>query len=496
MINFKEILLSNPLYGILETVITNDTINGTALKLAEKKIHHYLTKKNVTGRPLQVQEDKFIIVRNMLYTINNLINEDRISKQTKKGLLANLLGNSMLGGSDRIKKYEQEHGYAPPTFITISPSKACNLKCKGCYADSSRINNEKLDFDIVDRILTEKKEKWGSFFTVISGGEPLMYHSQGKGILDLVEKHNDNFFLMYSNGTLIDEKTAERMAQLGNITPAISVEGLEKETDERRGKGVHRKILKAFQNLRDAGVVFGISVTGTKNNADLITSNEFVDYYFSEQGVSYCWIFQYMPIGRKITLNSMVTPEQRLRMYQREQKLLREKKIFLADFWNSGALSNGCIAAAREHGGYLYIDWNGDVMPCVFVPYSTHNIVDIYKKGGNLSTVIESPFFKEIRKWQREYSYMKPADEVGNQIVPCVIRDHHQVLRQAVDNTGAHPVGTGAKEALKDREYYKAMVEYGEKVAKITQPVWDKNYLEPEKLAKKNKNSKHQKVAA
>ena len=43
---------------------------------------------------------------------------------------------------------------------------------------------------------------------------------------------------MYTNGTLIDEKMAQRMAEVGNITPAISVEGFEKKTDERGRRNV------------------------------------------------------------------------------------------------------------------------------------------------------------------------------------------------------------------------------------------------------------------
>ncbi len=30
---------------------------------------------------------------------------------------------------------------------------------------------------------------------------------------------------------------------------------------------------------------------------------------------------------------------------------------------------------------------------------------------------------KAVRDWQRDYSYMKPAREAGNQIVPCISKD-------------------------------------------------------------------------
>ena len=48
----------------------------------------------------------------------------------------------------------------------------------------------------------------------------------------------------------------------------------EEETDRRRGKGVFKKILTACENLRQAGVPFGISITSTAQNADRLLTDE------------------------------------------------------------------------------------------------------------------------------------------------------------------------------------------------------------------------------
>jgi len=306
-----------------------------------------------------------------------------------------------------------------------------------------------------------------------------LWSDGGKGIIDLAAGHADNFFLVYTNGTLIDKEVASRLAQVGNITPAISVEGFEAETDARRGKGVHKKILQAFGNLRDVGVPFGISITVLRGNAELVLGDEFIDFYFGQEGAIYGWIFQYMPIGRRYSLDMMVTPQERLWMYEREQELVREREIFIADFWNSGPVSNGCISAGRP-GGYFYIDWNGDVMPCVFVPYSTHNIVKVYQEGGDLDTVLESPFFEAIRRWQREYGYMKRPDQVGNLVAPCVIRDNHREFRETLREGGGSPVDVNARRASKDKGYYEGMVTYGDEVKELTNPIWEK-YVGPER---------------
>jgi len=473
-------MLAAPSLGLINAVLANDTLRGLALKAGEKKIYRNLIEKNISGRPLRIQEDKYYVLRNMLHSINKALENERVSPSVRRGLIKILVGNVLLENNATKRAFKETYGFGPPTFVLISPTKRCNLRCIGCYASSSSANAEKLDYEIVDRILTEKKKLWGSHFTVISGGEPLMWKSNGKDLIDIVAKHRDQYFLMYTNGTLIDEKMAQRMAEVGNITPAISVEGFEEETDARRGRGVHKRILRAFENLRNNGVPFGISITATRQNAELILSDEFMDFYFEQQGAVYGWIFQYMPIGRSYTLDLMVTPEQRKWMFEREQHLIREKALFIADFWNSGAVANGCISAGRP-GGYFYIDWNGNCLPCAFYPYTGANIKQVYQEGGDLNTVLMNPFFEAIRKWQRDYSYMKPAPEVGNQIVPCISKDHHREARKIIDETGAKPADQEAEEALKDPAYYQGLVAYGDEVDRLTRPIWEKEYIGPER---------------
>ncbi len=474
-------ILATPSLTLANTVLGNDALRRLALKVGDKKIYHAFVEKNSSGSPIRCQEDKYYMLRNMLNSINRALENKRVSPSVRRGLIKILVGKVLLESNTTIRAFNETHGFGAPGFLLISPTKRCNLRCIGCYASSSSANAEKLDYDTVDRILTEKKELWGSHFTVISGGEPLMWRSEGKDLIDLAAQHSDQYFLMYTNGTLIDEKMAQRMAEAGNITPAISVEGLEKGTDARRGKGVHKRILKAFENLRNSGVPFGISITAIRNNAELVLSDEFMDFYFEQQGAVYGWIFQYMPIGRSYTLDLMVTPEQRKWMFEREQHLIREKALFIADFWNSGAVANGCISGGRP-GGYFYIDWNGNCLPCAFYPYAVDNIKKAYQEGGDLNTVLMNPFFQAVRKWQRDYGYMKPAHEVGNQIAPCISKDHHREARKIVNTTGAKPADQEAEKALKDPSYYKGLVACGDEVARLTNPIWEKEYIGPERV--------------
>ena len=322
---------------------------------------------------------------------------------------------------------------------------------------------------------------WGSNYTTWVGGEPTVYRSEGKDILDIAERHMDNMFLMYTNGTLIDKDMAKRMADLGNIVPQVSVEGFEKETDARRGKGVFKKILKAFENMREAGVPFGIAVTPMRHNAELLASDEFIDFYFNKQKVTLAWVFQYMPIGRGYSLDLMLTPEQRLRLLDREREILWKKRLFYVDFWNSGPIGSGCIAAGRT-GGYFYIDWNGYVMPCPYYQFYPVNVFDVYKKGGNLNDVYDQPFFEAIRKWQDEYAYRRVGDETGNWLRPCPIRDHHRIAMDAIKEYQAVPEDQATEKWLHDENLHEGLIEFDGELEKLMDPYWEKIYLKEEKI--------------
>ena len=424
--------------------------------------------------PDQVQQDKYALMIAILdMTVNTIFNAK--NGHVKRQRLQMFL-DLFLARVPQIEEFKEKYGSYPPGFLVIGIGKYCNLKCTGCYANSDSSASEKLEWDVMDRIITEKKKLWGSCFTVITGGEPLVWKSQGKTLLDLAEKHSDQLFMFYTNGTLINQEIVDRLNKLGNVSPAISIEGYEKETDERRGKGTYAKIMNAMKLLKENKVGFGISITATKNNAELLSNDEVYDFYFKECGASYGWMFQYMPIGRSKTLDLLVTPEQRLKLFRTVKHLIKDKGYFLTDFWNSGTCVEGCISAGR-YGGYLYIDWNGNVAPCAFNPYSPVNIHDAYKDGKTLNDVLQEPFFKAIRDWQENYGLTRTKDEIGNWITPCISKDHYKDLRPIIDKYKPIPIDEPAREALEDEGYKEGMIQHGEDLAKVLEPVWEKEYL-------------------
>ncbi len=472
-----------------ETLIQSKAARRWLLRRADRMLARSLQAQNFRHMPERMVHMRRRAVMNLLYTLDHGIERGTVGRRVLRSLLSTFIRNVLLGEEDRMQPFYEKFGRYPPTFLTISPTKRCNLQCNGCYAGSTLADRSTLDYEVLTRLLKEKRQEWGSHFSVISGGEPLTYRSRGRQMLDVVAEHPDEFFMMYTNGTLITEAVAERMAQLGNISPAISVEGWEAETDEYRGAGVFRKITEAMERLRRHGVPFGISVTATSQNAETVLSDEFIDYFYDEQGALYSWIFQYMPIGRSYTMDRLVTPEQRKWMLEREMKLFYEKNRFVVDFWNSGALSFGCIAAGRS-GGFFYVDWDGNLSPCVFFPYAVDNLYDMYERGDTITSVLETDYFKRIRAWQDAYRGDDGEKPVRNLFIPCPIRDHYDIAKRIVGEHHVKPIDGDAQIALEDPEYHRGMKDYGERIAVELDPMWEKMFPPQETVAQESTGEK------
>lgn len=414
----------------------------TLTYLAEK-----WAKKDYYQREIRHIRRLFMTGHPSLQIVRKIMGE--INPVQRRKLVETFLINQLLVGTERRAFFSnQENGFYPPGFSVISPSMRCNLKCYGCYS-SMHPRSKQLSFDDFDSILQQQKEM-GMFFAVISGGEPFLYPY----FLDICEKHNDVAFLVYTHGGLLDEKLISRIAELGNILPCISVEGFEKETDERRGKGHYKKVMAAFDMLRSAHLMYGFSATQTRENSDVLTSDEYIDI-FIEKGCILGWYFHYMPVGVKPAMELLPTPEQRNHLRERVAYFRKTKPILLGDFHNDGPLVGGCIAGGRK---YLHINSTGGIEPCVFFQYSAHNIHE-----NTLREALQSPFFQAIRKGQNENE---------NLLRPCTLIDHPEISRNAIQCGNAQPSHDGAQVLF--TELHDEIDKYAQAHGKLADKAWSK----------------------
>jgi MoaA/NifB/PqqE/SkfB family radical SAM enzyme len=363
--------------------------------------------------------------------------------EVQRKICVNMMYNSVYVGEPARAKYREQYSEEPPFFFVISPSMRCDLRCVGCYAWQYRGQNDLTTDEVID-LVEQGKQDFGSYFVVLSGGEPTFW----PGLLPLLEKHDDVFFQLYTHGMNFDEELCRKFAKLGNAYPAISIEGDRASTDARRGEGAYGRITDAMKRLRDHGVPFGFSVTHTRLNHQAIIDDEF-GRTMADLGATFGWVFQYIPIGREPNLELVPTPEQRVERFSAVDRFRSKHPYILFDFWNDGEATSGCIAWGKR---YFHVNSAGNVEPCVFVHFAKDNI-----REKKLIDIIQGPVFKDARSMMPfDPDYRFPCSFIDNvDVLPSLVRKH----RMFPTHDGAESIIEELSPGVRDnaREYKKIL---------------------------------------
>lgn len=367
----------------------------------------------------------------------------------RRRYIARMIVSLFFRDPDLTRQCLEKHGVTPPYTMIVSPTMRCNYRCRGCYAASYE---RKYDMkpELFDRILGEAEEIGINFFSLV-GGEPFIY----PGLLDIINKHNKSFFQIYTNGSFLDKEMARKLVKMGNIAPQMSVNGPKEFTDASRGDGAFERVVQAMDNLREAGCVFGFSSLVTSGNVDAIRSEEWTDFMV-EKGALYGWLFLYMPVGDNPDMSLMPTPEQRDQLRIALRHYQRTKPILFVDFWNYGPLAAGCISGGRC---YFHVNHKGDVEPCIFCHFATHNV-----NNCTLVEALASPFFKSIKESQ-PFGY--------NTLRPCPMIDHHSAMWSIIKQHNAKPTHEGAEKMF--TTFSAEMEKYSTGVQEIMDRVWEED---------------------
>lgn len=140
-----------------------------------------------------------------------------------------------------------------PEKVMISPTDACNLRCKTCWRlekpDYKRLKEE-LTLEEIKRILKECKKLKVKTIDLTGGGEPF-YRKDIFEIIKLAKKYGFETTLT-TNGTLLDEERIKKILSSGLDDICFSIEsGEEKINDKLRGKGTYKKILEAIKKINE-----------------------------------------------------------------------------------------------------------------------------------------------------------------------------------------------------------------------------------------------------
>ncbi len=271
--------------------------------------------------------------------------------------------------------------------------------------------------------------KYKSRFFGILGGEPLFHPD----LMTLFRNNPKAYFQLYTNGTMLDDKFAAELAKLGNVTPLVSIEGLETESRRRRGRDdVFARSMAGLESVVKAGLFTGVTASINMKNFDELVSREYLDFLVSK-GVHYIWYFIYRPCGPDPDCANALDRDHvlALRRFLVEQR--RTAKILILDaYWDAdgraqcpGAMGlshhiapNGAVEFCpimQTAGGYL--NENASNLEAIFqqetlleglrkfstsqgrdcmVIHSPHELLDTLKTNGAQDSSGRDGFFREL----------------------------------------------------------------------------------------------------
>jgi MoaA/NifB/PqqE/SkfB family radical SAM enzyme len=249
----------------------------------------------------------------------------------------------------------------------VSITSRCNLHCRGCYARARHASRRPELTDAQWTDLFAQAQELGVSVIMLAGGEPLMR----PGILDVTRKFPGIIFPLFTNGLLLDDVVIARFRDQPQVIPVVSIEGWEPETDTRRGNGVFESVAAAAEKLRTAGLFFGVSLTVTRSNFEVVTGEGLVQALIGN-GCSLFIFVEYTP-AEPGTEDLTLLPAQRRELVQFSEGLQAKSRPVFIVFPGDEEQFGGCLAAGR---GFVHVGPDGSLEPCPFAPYSDTSVAE------------------------------------------------------------------------------------------------------------------------
>lgn len=148
--------------------------------------------------------------------------------------------------------------------LVVHVTNHCNLRCRHCFIDFS----PKRDLSLA--LYRQLAQDVGPVFWVdIGGGEPFLR----KDLVDIVAAFQTKMITIPTNGWFVDKTVAQTRALRarldGELTIALSLDGLQPRHDAIRGEGSWAKVWACYQALRDIdGVNVKINTVLCNENMD------------------------------------------------------------------------------------------------------------------------------------------------------------------------------------------------------------------------------------
>ena len=333
--------------------------------------------------------DKLELTEYLTRGVDNLVKNilRTTLKDPKESVFMLQFSSAVKEAARRRDTFEKSGEHIPP-FLIASITSSCNLHCAGCYARHNRsccdaVPVEQLSAGDWQKIFHEAKNL-GISFILLAGGEPMIR----RDVISAAGVIPEILFPIFTNGTMIDNEYIDLFEKHRNLVPVFSIEGHKEKTDFRRGNGVYEKLIDSMTCMQEHHLIFGASVTVTRENLCEVFSDEFVGD-LRRRGCKVIFYVEYVPVS-KSTAELALSDEER-EYIENQMARLREaySDMIYISFPGDEKSSGGCLAAGR---GFFHINSHGGAEPCPFSPYSDVNV-----KDTSLREAMRSDLFRTLQ---------------------------------------------------------------------------------------------------
>ena len=283
------------------------------------------------------------------------------------------------GDTDSVKKIVDFEKSSEPKWAEVDITTRCNLDCEWCYLSCSRNKSgEDMDPEDFSRI-TDTLKKSGITQITISGGEPLLHPH----VIDFVRLAADSGFVthMNSNGWLMSGEMAKRLGAAGLTQVQMNIDHTDPVAHDaiRGADGSFGRAIRAFRNVREAGMKAVSQTVLTRRNADVAT--EIMDFS-RKMGADRVRFWDMVPSGSAEGMHEMVPQD-----YSSILDAIARHAVRLGA---TGIISYEPLFPSRDYGievhhlpcpaklgSGLVVKTNGDVKYCCTNDHVMYNILGI-----------------------------------------------------------------------------------------------------------------------
>ncbi|EKD42684.1 MAG: Fe-S oxidoreductase [uncultured bacterium] len=256
-----------------------------------------------------------------------------------------------------------------PATATIAVNKACQCDCSHC---SAVYYNQASQRDLSSLELTNALAETcalGVSTIILLGGEPLLR----KDLFEVISQipKNEASVILFTNGEYLNDDNCRKLKKAGLMGAFVSLDHPEESQHDqfRKRPGLYKKALQGITNLKNNGLIAGISSHLSHSNLPLKQFEQMVELT-KQVGADEITFFDAIPSGQWLHDSSEILNDTDRETISRLVKLYRNKKDYpglsVQSTLTSPKGSAFCFAANTQ----FYLTAWGEMCPCDFTPLS------------------------------------------------------------------------------------------------------------------------------